>query len=340
MSGVTHVVDRARADDPHTLAVVALAGAMLGRDPSAVLALRGARNVDGVQPLVQLSADASTLVYHQNGGAPALVSRLAERGGRIAVVINAVATNPMAVRDLQVLAASGATALATTGAAARQLTDLGFARVSRVPPVVARDRLVAVGAFEPTKHHLEVALHGPLVLTVDDVATAVSAARVVQAYHVLRTYLTRAGHLAVGVARSGETDEAAVRSLFRETWGLRLTDAWVNRLRNRGERAALTRHAAVFVTADPAVGDVRHALAAMAEGVAVVAPANDDAAEILGADALLLPAAAGACLIGEAVAEVLGDQALRARLSEAARRAVERFDPARVAPMWHEALAS
>jgi glycosyltransferase involved in cell wall biosynthesis len=217
---------------------------------------------------------------------------------------------------------------------------MNFARARTVPALVARNRLLAVGAYEPTAHHLDVSLHAPLVLTVDDVVTATNGARVVQAHHVLRTYLGCHPHLAVGVSETTDTDEGAVRTLFREIWGLRLTDTWAQRLRGHGERAALLRRAAVFVTAAPASGDVRHALAAMAEGVPVVAPADAAAREILGDGALLLPADASARLLAEAVAELLADDATRAFFSIAGSRAVARFDPAVVAPVWCEALAS
>jgi glycosyltransferase involved in cell wall biosynthesis len=175
---------------------------------------------------------------------------------------------------------------------------------------------------------------------VSDVATAANAARAVRAFHVLRTYLVRAGHLAVAVPETPDTSEAALHTVCREIWGLRLTAAWAHRLVHPGERAALTRRTAVFVTADPASGDVRHALAAMAEGVPVVAPADASAAGILGDGALLLPAGAGTTLIAEAVAELLRDEARRSRLAAAATRAVERFAPERVAPAWRAALAA
>ena len=341
MNGVAHIVRRARADDPHTLAVLALAEAMRAGSSAATFAGQGADSVDGVQPLESLaSGGASLVVYHQRGPAPALVRRLIDRGGAIAVVGDAAPLADLALRDLRALADAGAAGLAVSGRQAERLTALGFTRVRTVPHVVARKRLVAVGAFEPAAHHLDVALHAPLVLTVDDLVTRENAARVVQAFHVLRTYIARGGQLAVGVNETPETSPAAVRAVYREIWGLRLTDAWAQHLRGTGERAALIRRAAVFVTADPVVGDVRHALAAMAEGVPVIAPADESARDVLGEGALLLPAGAGAELVAEAVAELLNDDARRVRFGVAATRAVARFDPDAVAPVWAEALAS
>jgi glycosyltransferase involved in cell wall biosynthesis len=162
----------------------------------------------------------------------------------------------------------------------------------------------------------------------------------VQAYHVLRTYLVRAGHLAIAVPDAPDTSEAAVQKVCREVWGLRLTDAWAHRLHYPGERAALTRRAAVFVTADPASGDVRHALAAMAEGVPVVAPADASGAEILGDGAVLLPFDAGPTLVAEAVADLLNDESRRSRFAAAASGAADRFAPDVVAPVWRAALAA
>jgi hypothetical protein len=343
MSRIAHVVARAVADDPQTLAVLSLADAMRDGEPerAAVFAADAGDDVDGVEPLARLAAgDAGLLVYHQRGAAPALVSRLAERGAQLAVAHGDAAPEPLVLRDLRMLAAAGAIGLATTSSGASRLDDLGFGIVRRVPPVVAGERLAAVEAYAPTTHHLDVSLHGPLILSVDDLSTSADAARVVQAYHVLRTYLVRAGHLAIAVPAVPETRETVVQTMCREVWGLRLTDAWVHRVANPGERAALTRRAAVLVTAAPASGDIRHALAAMAEGVPVVAPADASAADALGNGALLLPPDAGPTLIAEALADLLDDEPRRRRGAAAASRAAERFAPHVVAPVWRAALAA
>lgn len=341
MSEVAHIVARAFGDDSHTLAVVALADAMQDGEPPAVFSADAQHQVDGVKALRQLApGDASLLVYHQRGAAPALVGRLAELTTRVAVVHSDVPPDALALRDLQILAAVGAVGIATSEGGAARLAAAGFDRVVRVPPVVARERLAAVDAFTPTIHHLDVALHGPLVVSVTDVADAISSARVVQAYHVLRTYLARAGHLAIAVPDGPDTSEAAVQAVHREIWGLRLIDAWLQRLTNAGERSAFMRRAAVFVTSDPASGDTGHALAAMAEGVPVVAPADASAREVLGDGALLLPTDAGAALVAEAIADLLSDESRRARFTAAASRVVAQYDPVRVAPAWRAALAA
>ena len=80
-----------------------------------------------------------------------------------------------------------------------------------MPPVVARDRLLAIAASEPTNHHLDLVLRGPLVLSIENLATAEPSTRLVQAHHVLRTYLVRAAHLAVAVPESDATSAAVVR---------------------------------------------------------------------------------------------------------------------------------
>jgi hypothetical protein len=346
MSGVTHVVAHAVADDPHTLSVLALAAALSDGRRAEVYAAEGAQSVDGVDALSRWGrTDQAIVVYHQRGAAPALVARLTEcptkpNASRLVVVGEDQPPGPLAQRDLRVLARAGAVGLATGDAGATRLDDLGFGIVRRVPPVVARERLAAVAAFPGTANHVAVALHGPLVLTVDDPATATNAARVVQAYHVVRTYLARSGHLAVAITPAPEPSDAAVRTVFREVWGLRLIDAWVSRLVTLGDRAALTRGAAVFLTADPAAGDIRHALAAMAEGVPVVAPADASAAAVLGDGALLLPRDAGPALVAEAAAELLHDESRRERFAAAARNAAARFAPEVVAPAWQSALAS
>jgi hypothetical protein len=346
MSGIAHIVARAVGDDPHTLAVLALADAMKSDGPAPVFASVSRERVVGVKAVSQLAAaKPALLVYHQQGAAPALVSRLVEsrlveHGTRLAVVHGDPRPDPIAQRDLRTLAGAGAVGVATSARAESRLHDAGFERVSRVPPVVAGERLAAVDSYAPTSNHIAVVLRGPLILTVDDVATAANAARVVQAYHVLRTYLVRAGHLAIEVPEIADTSVPAFGTLQREIWGLRLVDAWAHRLAVVGERAAYTRGAAVFVTADPASGDVRHALAAMAEGVPVVAAADERASSELGDGALLLPPDSGPALIAEAVADLLNDEARRSRLAAAASRTADRYAPETVAPLWRAALAA
>jgi hypothetical protein len=341
MSGIAHVVARVGADDPHTLAVLALADAMRNGRRAPVFSADGAGRADGVEPLTRLKGGAeAVVVYHQRGAAPALVSRLIAAANRVAVVHEGAHPDPLALRDLQMLAGAGAVGLATSEAGLARLDALGFERVHRVPPVVARSRLQSITGFAPTIHHLDVTLHGPLLASVSDIASAASSARVVQAYHVLRTYLVRAAHLVIAVPESPETSDAAVETVQREIWGLRLSEAWVQRLGNTGERAALTRRAAVFVTADAATSDVGSALAAMAEGVPVVAPADASAVEALGDGALVLPADAGAPMIAEAVTSLLDDEARRSALAAAGVRAAERFAPELGAPIWLAALAT
>jgi hypothetical protein len=341
MSGIAHVVADSAPDDPHTLAVLGLADALRDGEPATVYSAGETRGVAGVEALARFKArDTRLVVYHQRGAAPALVQRLVARGVPLAVVHGDAVPDPIAQCDLRALAAAGATGLATSDAGESRLRDLGYPRTHRVSPVVARDRLAAVVAFAPTTHHLDVMLHGPLVHSVDDGTDAASTARVVQAYHVLRTYLARAGHLAITVPQTPAPDAGALQTVGREIWGLRLADAWLHRPVSAGERAALTRRAAVFVTVDPARGDVRHALAAMGEGVPVVAPADASAAAALGDGALLLPRDAGPALIAEAVADLLNDESRRSRFADAAARATDRYAPAFVAPAWRAALAA
>lgn len=341
MSRIAHVVAHVAADDPHTLAVLALADAMRDGSTATVFTTDAGRRVGGVEPLTRLAAgDDSLVVYHQRGAAPALVGGLIARSSRLAVVPGGDRADAIARRDLRDLSVAGAIGLATSAEAAQRLDAVSFERVHRVPPVVARARLAAIASFGPTTNHLDVALHGPLVASVMNVSTTDDAARVVQTYHVLRTYLARESHLVIAVPDNSETSEVAVQSVHREIWGLRLADAWLQRLSSIGERAALTRRAAVFVTVDPAAGDVGNALAAMAEGVPVVAAADAGAAETLAGGALLLPADAGAALIAEAVAALLDDDARRSALAAAGACVADRFAPELGAPIWRSALAA
>ena len=326
MTGAVHVVADPGGDTPEIIAVLAIAECL----DHPVRRARLARDDLRRAPL---------LVYHQLGAAPSFVRALADRGGSLAVVHGGGADDPVAALDRRELARAGAIGLATSARAAARMATEGFTRVVEVPAVVAPEALAAVPADPGTANHLTVALHGPLLLTTGEFAAA-AAARVVQAYHVLRTYLPGASHLAVAVAAGAATDPAEVARLQREIWGLRLADAWVQEISRAGERAAFVRGARVLVTAEPAQGDTRAALAAMAEGLPVVAPADAAARAVLEGGGVLLPPDAGPALVAEAIATVLADPDLRAELAAGAARVAARHAPARVADAWRAALAA
>ena len=191
-------------------------------------------------PLRALSADATTSCCVPPAWAPRRRScaRLVDRASpRLVVVADARRSEPAgAARSPGPCAArarrardDGATPRRGSPTSASSVCD-GFRRSSRAT------RLAAVTAFAPTANHLDVALHGPLVITVDDVASGDERGAASCRPITCCAPISRArGHLAVAVPDSAETERRRrSQSVHREIWGLRLADAWVQRLAQTG----------------------------------------------------------------------------------------------------------
>jgi glycosyltransferase involved in cell wall biosynthesis len=124
-----------------------------------------------------------------------------------------------------------------------------------------------------------------------------------------------------------EDDDGQTRAFARS---LRLGERvrWLG-VRSRGEIAALLNHCELLALGSRMEGLPLAALEAMAAGAPVLATRAGGTAECLtdGETALLVPPKDPGALAG-ALGRLLDDAALRARLSDAGRRAVRRFDRA------------
>ena len=203
---------------------------------------------------------------------------------------------------------------------------MGYEDVRVSPLVVDAGALCSVEPDPGTAHHLATEVEGPVVLFVGQLLPHKRPDLLVQAYHVLVTYLDPEARLIlVGPARLPRYRKA-VQDLVHE---LSLPGAWVAGPVSRAALAAFYRRADAFVTASEHEGFCVPVLEAMAFGVPVAARAAGAVPETAGGAALVLPLDGGPMLLGEAMAAMLHDSAVKAGLVERGHDQLARFDPVR-----------
>ena len=275
------------------------------------------------------------LIYHLSIGEPDVVRFLLGRPERLVLVYHNItppeyfaALDPSFAgllasgrSELMLLRARTELALAVSTYNAEELESLGYAdvRVSPLPVDIA-----ALHAVEPdpaTTSHLE-RLDGPLVLFVGQLLPHKRPDLLLQAYHVLSTYLRPDAHLVLlGPARLKRYRQALI-TFARET---NLHHASIPGWLTLEQLAAHYRHADVFVTMSEHEGVCAPILEAMSFDVPVIARAFGAIPETMGGAGLLLPAEDDPFLCAEAIAEVLTGDDLRARFAGRGRERVENF---------------
>jgi glycosyltransferase involved in cell wall biosynthesis len=288
------------------------------------------------------------LIYHASIGEPAVVSFLLGRGERLVLKYHNI-TPPgyflhvdpafadlLAGGRLELAALCGRTLLALADSAynARELEDLGYADVRVSPLVVETSRLRDLEADAGVAERLDQRLEGPLLLFVGQLLPHKRPDLLLQAYHLLVTYLMPEVHLALVGPCPSERYRWALEGFIRQ---LNLDRALVPGRVPAAELATYFRRASAFVTLSEHEGVCVPLLEAMAFGLPVVAREFAAVPETLAGAGLLLPAEDDPMLVAEALARVLTDDGLRQALVAAGARRLADFDPdaARVTLLGH-----
>ena len=273
------------------------------------------------------------LIYHVSIGEPEVVKFLLGRRERLALVYHNI-TPPQYFAELDPrfagLLASGreelaalrdrvVLALAPSAYNARELESVGYTdvRVSPLPIDIG-----ALHRLEPdavTAADLKT-LEGPLILYVGQLLPHKRPDLLLQAYHVLTTYLLPDVHLVLlGPARLAPYHQA----LMTLTAEMNLLRARVPGWLSPEALAAHYRRADVFVTMSEHEGVCVPLLEAMSFDIPVVARAFGAIPETMAGAGILLPAEEDPVLCAEAVAEVLGNAAVRAELARRGRHRLQ-----------------
>ncbi|MGI8686253.1 MAG: glycosyltransferase [Acidimicrobiales bacterium] len=229
-----------------------------------------------------------------------------------------------------------ALALADSTFNAADLEAMGYEDVRVSPLVVDPAELRGLEPDPATAHHLATEMEGPVLLHVGQLLPHKRPDLLVQAFHVLATYLDPDARLIlVGPARLPAYGHA-VQHLVHE---LSLPGAWVAGPVSPEALAAFYRRADAFVTASEHEGFCVPLLEAMAFDLPVAARAAGAVPETAGDAAVLLPLDGGPELLAEAMHALLHDDLLRAGLVERGGERLPHFAPERSAATFAGHLA-
>jgi len=293
-----------------------------------------------VRRLEQLPASGcAAIIFHASIGEPEVTEVLLGRSEPLVVVYHNItpaeyfeAVEPgfagllrSGRQELAQLRGRASLALGVSEYNADELRELGFDPVGVAPLVVAHGG----GAVEPDPGVLErlAEAGGPQFLFVGQLMPHKRPDFLVQAFHILRTYLDpRAGLVLAGPARN-DRYAAAVRQYVAE---LALPDVWLTGAVSDEQLAALYQGATAFVTATEHEGYCAPLVEAMRCGLPIVARRFAAVPGTLGTAGLLLEAEDGPTVFAEAMYAVATDDGARSRLVTAGRaraQAIDAVDP-------------
>jgi glycosyltransferase involved in cell wall biosynthesis len=279
------------------------------------------------------------LVYHASIGEPEVATFLLSRPERLVLVYHNI-TPPeyfagldpgfagLLARgryELTLLRDRVELALGVSDFNARELEFLGYGRVRVSPLPIDVAQLHSVAPDPVTVSQLE-ERDGPHILFVGQLLPHKRPDLVLQAYHVLTTYLVPEAHLTLlGPGRLAPYHDALVTLAEELNLHRARIPGWVT----QSQLTAHYRRADLFVTMSEHEGVCVPLLEAMSFDVPVVARAFGAIPETMAGAGLLLPATEDPFLVAEALAEVLGNATLRSELVTRGRarvRAVQADD--------------
>jgi L-malate glycosyltransferase len=236
--------------------------------------------------------------------------------------------------ELVELASRTSLAICDSAYNAADARSLGFDRVVAVP--IMRDWGYLAGLRKRLPAFLPRPRTGPVVVFVGRFSPSKGHAKLMAAFHVLKTYLHDDAHMVL----VGGTDIPAYAKALREyADGLGLRSVIFAGHVSDEALAGVYRRADVFLSMSAHEGFGVPLVESMSFGVPVVAWATTAVPETLGAAGVLLDAG-NPLLAAEAVRRVLDDGGLREELRAAGKRRVAELDPAVTVPAFMNALRS
>jgi glycosyltransferase involved in cell wall biosynthesis len=294
--------------------------------------------LSGVQALSAFESAAgrdSTLLLHFSMGQPELFDFVTKRPERLLLRYHNV-TPPELFQDFdptfaaqlaagrrEVAALKDRVTLAVADSTfnAQDLVGFGYRSPVVVPLVLDLDGLVNTRPRQPSFPLPEPG--PPVIAFVGRIAPNKGHPQLLQAFHVLKTYLRPDAFL---VIIGSPHHVGYLQSLERFIQELRLNDVVMPGQVSDPELAAVYRRADVFLCLSEHEGFGVPLVEAMAFGVPVVAKAAAAVPETVGGAGILLPDS-GPALVAEAVNRVLEDRGLRARLAARGRERLAELRP-------------
>lgn len=339
---VHQVLVAARHGDAITKEAVRLREELRRQGPSQIYSYHRVSNLPGILPLDEFTAETSEcrILAHSSIGERPVHDFLTGRTEPVILRYHNITPPEFFERydpefakllrggreELARLRPRVAKAIAVSAFNALDLKAAGYRETAVVPLVVDLDELRSASAA-PQRFWLPPREAGPVVLFVGRIAPNKAQHRLLQAFHVLKTYHRQDSHLFLvgGKGTSGYSD--AVHQYQHE---LGLPDVTFTGGISDAELAAAYRRADVLVCLSEHEGFCAPLVEAMAFEVPVVALDSTAVADTLGGAGLLLDRAAPE-LVAEAIRAVVEDRSLRDELVRRGTERVRQFEPALVA---------
>lgn len=204
------------------------------------------------------------------------------------------------------------------------------ATVRVVPYPLEFDALTHVDAHEPTLRHFREVVQSPLVIAVGQLLPHKRPDVLIGAMHALALDFGIPAELAIV---GPERNPRYARAVHRYVEDLGLANVWVTGRRTVEELAAFYRSASLLVSASEHEGFCVPVVEAYHFDLPVIARSVAALPETVGSGGLLLPPDAGPSLYAEALAAVLTDDDLAARLRAGGRLRREELSTSRVETM-------
>lgn len=296
-----------------------------------------------IRPLHSLGAARhdDIIVYHVSYGAPEVTSTLLHRPERLVLAYHNITPPIFFVEhepqfaaglqwgryELSLLRDRTVLAIADSSFNAAELVHEGFGHVEVVPAGLTPSRLRHTAPDPALARRLREQFPGGYVLSVSQVLPHKRFEKIIGAMHLVQwVHELGLGLVVVGAHRMPNY-LAALQSYGRS---LRVDRMWFADAVSDAQLATFFRMASMHVTASAHEGLALPPLEAMSFGVPALAIAAGAIEETLADAGLLLPSDAGSVMLGEAIAELHHNEALRLELirrGEARVAAIESTDP-------------
>ncbi len=277
------------------------------------------------------------MIYHASIGEPEVTEFVASRPERLVVIYHNITPSERFLpfdpafaglltagrTELKSLADKAVLSLTVSEYNAQELLEFGFRKVVVSPLIIDVARLKAVEPDAGTMNHFAVA-GAPMILFVGQMQPHKRADLLLQAYHILTTYLIPEAMI---VLCGNHRWPRFSQQLEHELNELNLNKAWLTGAVDLEVLVAFYRSASMFVTLSEHEGFCVPLIEAMGFDVPVVARAAAAVPETAGDAAVLLPDTDDPALAAEAMAEVLENSILRKQLIDRGRARVELYDP-------------
>jgi len=289
------------------------------------------------------------LVFHVSIGEPEVADLVMARPERLVVIYHNISPSApfrpfdAAFADLldrgraELLRLPGraTAAMAESHFNAAELAAVGFSQVGVVPLIVDLKELRHGPVDHAMAARLATQTDGPVILAVGQILPHKRIDFLIDAFHILSTYLVPEARLILVGPPRLPAYAAAVQTQIDE---LHLDRVWMTGSVPQSELSAFLGRADLLASASEHEGFCVPLLEAMSFDLPFQARRFGAIAETAGGAGLILDPDDGPAVMAEAWATMLGDQALRADLVARGRQRLADFDPAVTKQAWRRAL--